>query len=90
MKCRQFLLYALRFYFTLMRCIRVSCSCALLQGDATGSLAPPEAEVGSVGAGGTTDVAAGVLLRDCWKALGESSTETPDPGTARLGLMGTA
>lgn len=73
-----------------MRCIKVSCSCVLLQGAAVGSLGPPEAEGGSEGAAGTTDAAAGVLLKVCWKALGDSSTETCDPGTARPGVMGTA
>lgn len=72
----------------LMRCIRVSCSCVLLQGACGGSTAPTEVEESSEGAGGTTDAAA--LLTDCWKALGERSTEVSDRGTARPGLMGTA
>lgn len=71
-----------------MRCIRVSCSCALLQGACGGSTAPTEGEESSEGAGGTTDAAA--LLSDCWNALGDRSTEVSDPGTARPGLMGTA
>lgn len=74
-----------------MRCIRVSCSCVLLQGACGVSTAPTEVEEGSEGAGGTTDAAAVVvLLTDFWKALGERSTETSGPGTARPGLMGTA
>lgn len=73
-----------------MRCIRVSCSCVLLQGACGGSTAPTEVEEASEGAGGTTDAAAVVLLIDCWKALGERRTEISGPGTARPGLMGTA
>ena len=76
-----------------MRCIRVSCSCVLLQGAVGGSAAATEAEEDSEGAGRTTAAAAAaaaaVLLIDCWKALGERSTEIPGPGTARPGLMGT-
>lgn len=70
-----------------MRCMSVSCSCVLLQGACGGSTAPTEVEGSSEGAGGTIDAAA--LLTDCWKALGERSTEMSDPGTARPGLMGT-
>lgn len=51
---------------------------------------PTEVEEGSEGAGGTTNAAAVVLLMDCWKALGERSTDIDCPGTARPGLMGTA
>lgn len=74
----------------LMRCIRVSCSCVLLQAACGGSKAPTEEQEGSEGAGGTTDAAAVVLLMDCWKALGERSTDIGGPGTARPGLIGTA
>lgn len=71
-----------------MRCIRVSCSCVLLQGACGGSA---EVEGASEGAGGITDAAvAVVLLTDCWKALGERSTEITGPGAARPGFMGTA
>lgn len=84
------LLCILRPCCTLMRWIRVSCSCVLLQGVRGSSTAPTEVEEGSEGAGGTTDAAAVVLLTDCWKALGERSTEISDPWTARPGLIGTA
>ena len=61
----------------------------MLQAACGGSKAPTEDE-GSEGAGGTTDAAAVVLLMDCWKTLGERSTEFAGLGTARPGLMGTA
>lgn len=75
---------------TLMRCIRVSCSCFLLQTVDGGSTAPNEVEEGSEGAGRTTDATAvAVLLTDCWKALGERSRDISDPGTARPEPMAT-
>lgn len=75
-----------------MRYIRVSCNCVLLQGAGGGSTAPTGVEEVSEGAGRTTDAAAVAVavLLDCWKALGERSTEISDPGTVRPGLMGTA
>lgn len=72
---------------TLMRCIKVSCSCVLLQGGCRGSAVLPEAEDTSGGADGTTGTA---VVLFCWKALGDSSTEASDPGTARPGLIGIA
>lgn len=63
----------------------------MLQAACGGSkAATEEEEEGSEGAGGTTDAAAVVLLMDCWKTLGERSTEFAGLGTARPGLMGTA
>lgn len=61
----------------------------MLQGPDRDSAARPEAAHDSEGAEGATGAAA-VLLTVCWKALGESSTEIPDPGTARPAFMGTA
>lgn len=70
-----------------MRYIRVSCSWNLLHGGRVGSDAPTAQHDESVGVEGTIDAAD--LLTDCWKALGERSTETSDPGTARLEAKGT-
>jgi len=78
---------------TLMRCTSVSWSCALLQAfwytsgerseveggggraeEEEAEAAAPEAEAGLLGWS-----ARGLLLAECWKALGERSTDSPGP-----------